>query len=401
VFVVEVIRQRMEGREPIEVELEYAASVLQTPGKRSITTLVRPPDPQAPPLESTEDPERAAAGHLVRLLPSDVEEDQYEIGRKRVLTIGRKGADLTFENDSLLSDSHASVSHGPDGFRLRNDGGETGVFLRLRPGEATVIAPGSLLRAGRQFLLFETEGGAARAVHYDRTGNEVGRYPIAEKTAVWGRRAPDRTLDPEDGSLSKRHLSVACRDGAIFAGDLKSTNGTFLKVDESVRIADGDEFRAGGQRFRLRVHEENRNTVTKLESKVVMSAVRKPAAAPPVPSPTPPATAASSPAATASPSGACAVTFVGDGVTVSTDPGMFLCEVAEDNGIAIEAECRGGACGSDPLRIVSGMENLSAKTDLEKRTLEDLCGLEDPACRLACMAKVNGPVTVEVIPGGH
>jgi thioredoxin reductase/ferredoxin len=394
VFVVEVIQQRMEGREPIAVELEYAESVIRAPGKKSITTLIQAPDPQAPPPESTHDEERQpAAGHLVRLLPSDVEEEQYAIGKKRVLTIGRRGADITFENDSLLSDAHASVSHGPDGFHLRNDGGETGVFLRLRPGEAMVIAPGSILRAGRQFLLFETVGGAARAVHYDRTGKEVGRYAIGEKTAVWGRQAPDRNLDPEDGSLSKRHLSVACRDGTLLVGDLKSTNGTYLKVDESVRIGDGDEFRAGQQRFRLRAHEENRNTVTKLESKVIVSAIRKPAPAPAAPK---------SPGAGAAPSpGECTVTFSGDDVTVSTDPGMFICEVAEDNGITIEAECRGGACGSDPVRIVSGMENLSAKTDLEKRTLEDLCGLEDPACRLACMAKVNGPVTVEVIAAGH
>jgi nitrite reductase (NADH) large subunit len=40
--------------------------------------------------------------------------------------------------------------------------------------------------------------------------------------------------------------------------------------------------------------------------------------------------------------------------------------------VPIEHGCRMGVCGSDPIRIIEGEENLSAMRSAERRTLERL-----------------------------
>jgi nitrite reductase (NADH) large subunit len=80
------------------------------------------------------------------------------------------------------------------------------------------------------------------------------------------------------------------------------------------------------------------------------------------------------------------------GPTVLAKNGQTLLEIAEDNQVNMEAGCRMGMCGADPVRITAGMENLSPVSSAERATLERL-GL--PAeCRMACSAHVQGPVTV-------
>jgi nitrite reductase (NADH) large subunit len=72
--------------------------------------------------------------------------------------------------------------------------------------------------------------------------------------------------------------------------------------------------------------------------------------------------------------------------------GETLLEVAEANQVNMEAGCRMGMCGADPVRITAGMENLSPVTSAERATLERL-GLTN-GCRMACSAHIQGPVTV-------
>ena len=80
------------------------------------------------------------------------------------------------------------------------------------------------------------------------------------------------------------------------------------------------------------------------------------------------------------------------GPTVLAKNGQSLLEIAEDNQVNMEAGCRMGMCGADPVRITAGMDNLSPVSSAERATLERL-GL--PAgCRMACSAHVQGPVTV-------
>lgn len=68
--------------------------------------------------------------------------------------------------------------------------------------------------------------------------------------------------------------------------------------------------------------------------------------------------------------GQVAETFQPGKTAVSASVDQSLLEIAESNNQPIEAGCRIGMCGADPVTIVEGMENLSPMGDDERATLE-------------------------------
>jgi NADPH-dependent 2,4-dienoyl-CoA reductase/sulfur reductase-like enzyme/ferredoxin len=80
------------------------------------------------------------------------------------------------------------------------------------------------------------------------------------------------------------------------------------------------------------------------------------------------------------------------GPTVLVKVGEALLDIAEANQVPLESGCRMGMCGSDPVRILTGEDNLSPMRRAERATLERL-GLTQ-GCRMACVARVHGPVTL-------
>ena len=81
---------------------------------------------------------------------------------------------------------------------------------------------------------------------------------------------------------------------------------------------------------------------------------------------------------------------------VAPKPGQTLLEVAEAAGMTIEAGCRMGVCGADPVAIRSGLECTSRVTDDELATLGRLGYAENT--RMACCVRVSGPVEVSLTP---
>ncbi|HEY7295723.1 MAG TPA: 2Fe-2S iron-sulfur cluster-binding protein, partial [Dehalococcoidia bacterium] len=90
------------------------------------------------------------------------------------------------------------------------------------------------------------------------------------------------------------------------------------------------------------------------------------------------------------------VRFVPEERSAVTERGRTLLDVVEACGLRIEAGCRMGMCGADPVSIVAGMENLSEIGSDERTTLERL-GLAENT-RMACCARVQGAVTVSLKP---
>ncbi len=405
VFVAEVIRQKLDGKQQIQVTLAFAEeeaaqedALPPEVAHKTDSFLKVLVDREGPPAESVPD-ERAVRrerAFLVRVTPGGIDEDEFALKADGITTIGHEGCTLNFPDDTALSANHASISHGPEGYFLRDDGSETGTFLRLTAGKPVLLAPGDLLRMGRQILVFQAQNGGLFCLHYDFAGKPVARHTLTEGTIVLGRQAPDVTLDAQDKILSRRHLSLSVKDGKVFAKDLKSLNGSYLRVRDARKIEHGDVFRVGQQIFRLNLQEReitpSDSTVFRLRpytgGKPSGVRVETPSAPEPAPPPAPtPAAPAASPAAT----------FKGLGKTIDVKQGQTLCEAAEQQGIKIDAECHAGICGSDPVRILSGAEYLSALGDEEAGTLEDICGLKPGECRLACMVRLKGPVEVEIV----
>ena len=94
---------------------------------------------------------------------------------------------------------------------------------------------------------------------------------------------------------------------------------------------------------------------------------------------------------------AARVRFEADGQCVGADLGMSLLDVAERGGLSIEAGCRMGVCGADPVAVLDGMDHLSACESDELKTLKRL-GL-GRSSRMACCARIQGgEVTVSLTP---
>ena len=90
------------------------------------------------------------------------------------------------------------------------------------------------------------------------------------------------------------------------------------------------------------------------------------------------------------------ITFVPDNKRVAPKPGQTLLEAAEAAGMTIEAGCRMGVCGADPVAIKSGLDCTSPVNDDELATLNRL-GYA-PNTRMACCVKITGPVEVALTP---
>jgi nitrite reductase (NADH) large subunit len=90
------------------------------------------------------------------------------------------------------------------------------------------------------------------------------------------------------------------------------------------------------------------------------------------------------------------VTILPERRRVAVESGATLLDVIERDGLRIEAGCRMGMCGSDPICVESGGEHLSPVDDSERTTLERL-GLET-GHRMACCARVLGAVAISLEP---
>ena len=448
VFVAEVIKQKLEGRDVIEVNLEFAddpdatqmppaapaqpaaqapaASGTPVPSisapdpvdRGEMTMVLGLTDTTSGPPEESISPDRAVEAHLVRVTAGGIEEDEFSLRPHGVTTIGRHECTISFPEDSTLSENHASILHSHDGYFLRDDGSETGTFLILRPGKLYSIESGDLLRLGQRFLLFHEQNGEYGFVQYDQAGQPIQRHALSEGTVVLGRQAPDITLDPRDMVLSRRHLTLTLKDGVLQAKDLNSLNGTYLRVRNPVPLEDESSFRAGQQMFKLRLLEEVKESSTTFRPYAASSQAEAtppppesasapvapvydppPPVAPPAPPEAPATPKPEAAPAPAAPAGEPSITFQGIGKTITIQPGQTVCDAAEAEGIDMQAECHVGICGSDAVRIVSGGEHLSELGDEEADTLDSICDLpagnEPGQCRLACVLRAKGPVVVE------
>ncbi|MFN8464900.1 MAG: FAD-dependent oxidoreductase [Caldilineaceae bacterium] len=90
------------------------------------------------------------------------------------------------------------------------------------------------------------------------------------------------------------------------------------------------------------------------------------------------------------------VTVEPEGTRIAVTGNRTLLEIIEQQGLEIEAGCRMGLCGADPICVLKGMEHLSKCGDDERTTLERL-GLA-PNTRMACMARVRGDVSIGLKP---
>jgi len=413
VQAVEVIGKRM-GKSGAEM----AVAVAPKPQERSpAPSPVRPPTPSEPA-----DAQRPTSeAQLLTLHPDGTQEETFPV-TKDSMTIGRKGTDVTAD-DVYMADHHASIVKRGDKYFLEDTGAGSGVWIRAQGVNGRTLAENDVAWIGSQILMASKADGRWALAHYNADGAFQASYPIGDKGTFVG-RGSEVTLDKSDMSLSRRHAQFRSSAGGLQVFDLGSTNGTYVKITAPLALSNGDEFRIASKRFRF----ETFAPVAKLAATdVVVEARLEPTpVAAPEPGPAPAAAAAAAPAAApaaAAPAAAvaeglfpCTIDHaqfpVSFGVPPGKDvlhgyfdflktrfPGLKLSSKGEPQEHMDEPlgwECKVGLCGLCAIEITEGADNFAAVDpgSPEMNTVTNKAFLDnDPKkFRLACMAKIKGPV---------
>ncbi|MFH0713773.1 MAG: 2Fe-2S iron-sulfur cluster-binding protein [Candidatus Micrarchaeota archaeon] len=91
------------------------------------------------------------------------------------------------------------------------------------------------------------------------------------------------------------------------------------------------------------------------------------------------------------------LTIKPDNSTIEVPKGKNLREVCEENNLSITFSCKEGNCGTCLSQITKGLENLTPKTETEKKTLAGIPFKNN--YRLICQCKMKGPGNVEIKKG--
>lgn len=185
--------------------------------------------------------------------------------------VGRNGVDLSFE-DRHLAQRHARFEQvSPNGCRVVPIDLLNGVYRRIRAGHA--IPSGTQILIGREVLRFElVEEDERDVTPLVRQGVALFGSPARKP---WGRLiqtlsnggwrdvrylvASEIVLGREEGDivfrddefLSRRHAVLKWQGSQCLLDDLKSSNGTFIRLRGPQPLEHGDILRMGDQMFRI------------------------------------------------------------------------------------------------------------------------------------------------------
>lgn len=169
-------------------------------------------------------------------------------------------ADILPEDSEELDQARVRISFQEGGLFIEDLGEGDGLFRRTRDKEALLL-PCELRMGGHRFLLEELEPydrvpqpefwGAPRASFRARLidlleGGLIGDvFLLHEGINVVGREKGDIVCHPTDNFISGRHAHFHVEDNLFILNDMKSSNGTFIRVHGAHPVFDGDQFLMG------------------------------------------------------------------------------------------------------------------------------------------------------------
>jgi pSer/pThr/pTyr-binding forkhead associated (FHA) protein len=191
-------------------------------------------------------------------------EAQYPMGADELLCGRTEGVPLA--DDPFVADPQVRFFFSADKLAVEDVGGGNGLFVRTR--QERELPVGSEVRVGRQRLLLEPvpaqapgAGGVVmwgspdagvrfRLVQLLEGGLRGAAFPLKDGDNVLGREVGDVTF-PTDGFVSGRHALLTVRDDRLTLKDLGSSNGTFVRLNATALVEDGDQFLVGRQLVRV------------------------------------------------------------------------------------------------------------------------------------------------------
>ncbi|MBT7610031.1 MAG: (2Fe-2S)-binding protein [Bacteriovoracaceae bacterium] len=87
------------------------------------------------------------------------------------------------------------------------------------------------------------------------------------------------------------------------------------------------------------------------------------------------------------------------------DESEIIYDGLDRQGLKLPAGCLAGSCGTCKINVISGIENCSSISSVEQDTIDHISAdykekhgdncLDNKNLRLACRAKVKGPISIE------
>ncbi len=342
------------------------------------------------PAEQTAD---AVAPVVSTLLPDGEVEEEFPL-RGDSVDIGKVGTGIACPNEQYMADHHATLTQTDGSFTITDTEQGSGVWLRVQGTDGTVLSDGDQLWVGAQILVINKTDQWV-VTHYDREGRQGQTYGVQGRGFMVG-RAVDLPLDPSDMLLGRRHCQFVLNGEELRIYDRGALNGTWLRVRGSSPLESGDEFKLATKRFRL----ENVAAVEKLEADAVV--IEAPAEEPAAAAEEAAAEPAAAEAAPAAAAGAAGVSYTGEDGSMdwAVADGQTVLDAYKSagggQGDPLDYDCEKGICGACAVQIAEGSEHFEPVEEgsTEMKTIQIAVGVEPDSSkyRLACLAKIKGPV---------
>lgn len=183
---------------------------------------------------------------------------------------GRQQGAILFPDDAWLSPRHANFFYRDNRLFVRDEDSVNGVYVRVK--EPVSIGAGQMFLCGEQVFRIEaadvfTEGAEPDGTYFYASPTKTWSFKIIQLlpggvegmvvhdeggTVVIGRE--DCTMNfLGDRFMSLKHAQVEGSAGQFTLTDLKSQNGTFVRIDKERALSHGDYVFLGKQLLRVEV----------------------------------------------------------------------------------------------------------------------------------------------------
>lgn len=223
-----------------------------------------PPGTMIMPSAATKQPQRPQV--LVSITLPDGRPGSNVLLKEGASMAGSAGA-ILLDSDPHISPEHASFTLNQGELEVTNLPGTSGVWLSLAPGRSTRLAPGAKVRIGDQVLQIQRlpepeesipsvwgsrdKGAPVRLLQRLAGGGEGAAWLLHEGEWDIGREGCPISL-ADDGFLSARHgRFIVLADGSVDYEDLGSSNGSFVRLEETTRLTKGDSLLLGHHLIRV------------------------------------------------------------------------------------------------------------------------------------------------------
>ena len=232
-----------------------------TKGKKKAAPREPTPPPSATPI----------AGRLIMVNPDGSPGDSFDLVPGENV-IGRDSDVELFSRDPFLSPQHAKFEVDGETAVVTDLDALNGVFYRIT--EISEVEHGDFVRIGQELLRFVVLANDDVLVEAAKDGttaggsNPLGAWGKLERISAPGGasqvfmlRGAETNIGRErgdilfrgDGYVSGKHARIFQDSGRFFIEDLKSSNGTFLRVRGSRSLGSGSLILMGQQPFRLQL----------------------------------------------------------------------------------------------------------------------------------------------------